>query len=35
MDRALNLLADAFAFEVVERCPVSCQFCDQSLTNAA
>lgn len=35
MDRALSLIADAFEFEVVERCPAPCQFCDEPLTNAA
>jgi hypothetical protein len=35
MDRTLNILAAAFDFEVVDRCPSACQFCDESFTNAA
>lgn len=36
MDRALNLLAaGGLDFEVVDRCPGACEFCDDELTQAA
>ena len=36
IDRALALLADrGFEFELVDRCPLACQFCDSTLTRAA
>jgi len=36
IDRALAVVADAgFEFELVERCPGACVFCDSSLTAAA
>lgn len=36
IDRALEtLVASGIGFEVVERCPVECAFCDESLSHAA
>lgn len=35
LDRALNLLADAFDFVIVDRCPTACRFCDEKFANAA
>ena len=36
IDQALNLLTKAgIGFEVVERCPIECSFCDEALPQAA
>lgn len=36
IDRALNLLsAGGFDFEIVDRCPAACEFCDDELSQAA
>ena len=36
IDQALNLLTEAgISFEVVDRCPTECPFCDEALPHAA
>ncbi|NND04709.1 MAG: hypothetical protein HKN91_18205 [Acidimicrobiia bacterium] len=36
INRALDVLVDAgISFEVVDRCPVECAFCDEALSHAA
>ena len=36
IDRALSVLTDAgISFEIVDRCPSECAFCDEAIPHAA